>query len=85
MSFFEKYTQDEVRVIVAEKDAEIQRLKAELDLKENSVRDLCTIVRSKNKLITELADWVRDHSYEGYPLPNIQLRELLQRAREATK
>jgi len=62
MSFFEKYTQDEVRVIVAEKDAEIQRLKAELDLKENSVRDLCTIVRSKNKLITELADWVRDHS-----------------------
>jgi hypothetical protein len=68
---------------LAEKDAEIQRLKAELDLKENSVRDLCTIVRSKNKLITELADalenvWKTGSGNTGTPV-------LIHRAREAVR
>jgi hypothetical protein len=61
-----------------EKDAEIERWKeTALAWREQTEK--------RDKLITELADWVRDHSYEGYSLPNIQLRELLQRAREATR
>jgi hypothetical protein len=55
-----------------------EALKAVIEEKDAEIQRL-------KKLITELADWVRDHSYEGYPLPNIQLRELLQRAREATR
>jgi hypothetical protein len=49
MSFFEKYTQDEVRVIVASKDAEIERLKAVIESQNYSID-------KHLGLITELCD-----------------------------
>jgi hypothetical protein len=62
------------KLLLAEKDAEIQRLWEELNKRQKQGVE-------QRKLITELADWVRDHSYEGYP-PS---QDLLHRAREATR
>jgi hypothetical protein len=66
--------------LLAEKDAEIERLKLALHHEKQYAADLITTLRceaeDKDKLITELADAL---AYIGVN------RELVQRAREATK
>jgi hypothetical protein len=66
---------------LAEKDAEIERLKGESAIKESAIRDLCAIARDKNALISELCDAL-ETANPGWP---DHYRSLLQRAREATK
>jgi hypothetical protein len=63
---------------------EIERLKSESAINESAIRDLCSIARDKDKLITELADAIRNGSVI-YPYTIAQRTELLKSALEATK
>ena len=83
MSMYAMYTQEEVRVIVAEKDAEIERLKniirateVERDAADKVCEHLRLLIESQQQLITELCDAMERQMI--YP-------RLVQRAREATR
>jgi hypothetical protein len=72
--------------LLAEKDAEIERLKAEinrlreqLELKDQILKSVAQQGIEQQRLITELADVLRD--VLPYPLHT----ELVRRAREATR
>jgi len=76
MSFFEKYTQDEVRVIVAEKDAEIERLKGENARLKQLITELATYLEGKRRERYDGNAWISTLDEEG--------EELLKHLREAT-
>jgi hypothetical protein len=71
-------------------ESEIERLKAADAIKEAAIRELCSIARDKNQLITELADalqkvrqsfdFIDRSTWDAYGVD-----DLIQSAREATK
>jgi septal ring factor EnvC (AmiA/AmiB activator) len=69
---------------IRELRAEIKRLKSDHQIVRNFLDNADSKLREHEKLITELADWVKIYS-DQRSVENPALLKLLQRAREATK
>jgi hypothetical protein len=66
---------------IKKQDTEIERFKAVIQTQDDAARSTEAFIENLRELITELADWVSNHTYLNYPPTDA----LLQKAREATK